>query len=124
MELLQKIINHLFGYSDGLFHLLIAVVIIDYITGVCVAIYERKLSSNIGFRGIVKKIAIFCLVSLSHTIDKVLLNNETALRAMTTIFYISNECISIFENIGRLDLPMPDKLKNILAHLDKYNKAK
>lgn len=124
MEIFQKIVNFLFGYSDGLLHLLIAVVVIDYITGVCVAIYERKLSSNIGFRGIVKKIAIFCLVSLSHTIDQVLLHNEDALRAVTTIFYISNECISVFENIGRLNLPLPDKLKNALTHLDKYKKAK
>lgn len=124
MDLFQQMINYLFGYSDGLLHLLIAAVMIDYITGVCVAIYEKKLSSNIGFRGIVKKIAIFCLVSLSHTIDHVLLHDEAALRTITTIFYISNECISVFENIGRLNLPLPDKLKNVLTHLDKYRKAK
>lgn len=124
MELFQKIINYLFGHSDGLLRLLIAAVMIDYITGICVAIYEKKLSSNIGFRGIVKKIAIFCLVSLSYTIDQVLLHDEAALRTVTTIFYISNECISVFENIGRLNLPLPDKLKNVLTHLDKYKNAK
>lgn len=124
MELFQRIVNYLFGFSDGLLRLLIAVVIIDYITGVFVAIYERKLSSNIGFRGIVKKIAIFCLVSLSHTIDEILLHDEDALRAVTTIFYISNECISVFENIGRLDLPLPDKLRNVLPYLNKYKKTK
>lgn len=124
MEVFQKIINCLFGYSDSLLHFLIAVVIIDYITGICVAVYERKLSSNIGFRGIVKKIAIFCLVSLSHTIDQVLLHNEEALRSVTTVFYISNESVSILENIGRLNLPLPDRLKNILTHLDKYKKTK
>lgn len=124
MEFFQEIINYLFGFSDGLLRLLIAVVIIDYITGVCSAIYERKISSNIGFRGIVKKIAIFCLISLSHTIDHVLLHDEGSLRAVTIIFYISNECISVFENIGRLNLPLPDKLKNILNQLVKYKKIK
>jgi toxin secretion/phage lysis holin len=124
MELFQKVWTCLFGLSDGLLRLLIVAVLIDYITGICVAIYERKLSSKIGFYGITKKIAIFCLISLSHTIDEVLLHDEDALRTVTTIFYASNECISIFENVGRLDLPLPDKLKSILTHLEEYKNAK
>lgn len=123
-NVIHDVLNYLFGLSDGLIYVLIGTVIIDYITGVCVAIYRRKLSSSIGFRGIVKKVGIFCLISLSHIIDQFLIQSGNALRVATTAFYISNECISIFENISNLDIPMPQKLKDVLKHLEKYTDSK
>lgn len=117
---MNGILNFLFGLSDGLIYVLIGAVVIDYITGVCVAIYNHKLASNIGFRGISKKVGIFSLVSLSHIIDQYLMQGGNAFQSATTAFYISNECISIFENINNLGIPLPETLKSVLKHLEKY----
>lgn len=99
--------NIVFGAADELLYALIAFVAIDYITGICVAVHDKKLSSGIGAKGIAKKVAIFAMVALSNIADKFLLKSGGALRTVTTIFYLSNECISIFENMGRLGLPLP-----------------
>ena len=85
----------IFGNMDGLFYTLVAFVVIDYITGVCVAIHNKRLSSDVGAHGIAKKIAIFALVSLSSIIDRFLLGSEDVLRTVTTVFYIANEAMSI-----------------------------
>ena len=84
-----------FGSMDGLFYTLVAFVVIDYITGVCVAIHNKRLSSDVGTHGIAKKIAIFALVSLSNIIDRFLLGSEDVLRTVTTVFYMANEAMSI-----------------------------
>lgn len=117
---MSGVLDFLFGLSDGLIYVLIGAVVIDYITGVCVAIYNRKLSSGIGFRGIAKKVGIFCLVSLSHIIDQYLMQGGNAFQSATAAFYISNESISIFENINNLGIPLPETLKSVLKHLEKY----
>ena len=108
-----------FGSMDGLFYTLVAFVVIDYITGVCVAIH-KQLSSDVGAHGIAKKIAIFALVSLSSVIDRFLLGSEDVLRTVTTVFYIANEAMSIMENVGKVGLPLPQKLQNFLSHFEKY----
>lgn len=115
---------HIFGHIDGLFYALIAFVIIDYITGVCVAIRKKKLSSGVGASGIAKKISIFALVSLSHIIDRFLLGKDDILRTVTTLFYIANEAMSIIENVGKVGLPLPPKLREVLSHFDKYDGGK
>lgn len=121
---MKNVLSLLFGLSDGLIFVLIGAVAIDYITGVCVAIYNRKLSSAMGFHGIAKKVGIFCLVSLSHIIDQFLMPGGATFQSTTAVFYISNECISIFENISRLGLPLPEGLKSVLQYLEKYNNKK
>ena len=121
---MDSVLNFLFGLSDGLIYVLIGVVVIDYVTGFCVAIYNHKLSSSIGFRGIAKKVGIFSLVSLSHIIDQYLMQGGNAFQGATTAFYISNECISIFENINNLGIPLPEALKSVLKHLEKYKGKK
>ena len=113
--------NIIFGAVDELLYALIAFVAIDYITGICVAAHDKKLSSNVGAKGISKKVAIFAMIALSNIADRFLLKSGGALRTVTTIFYLSNECISIFENVGHLGLPVPPKLQAILKYFEKYN---
>ena len=105
-----------FGSMDGLFYTLVAFVVIDYITGVCVAIHNKRLSSDVGTHGIAKKIAIFALVSLSNIIDRFLLGSEDVLRTVTTVFYMAN--------VGKVGLPLPQKLQNFLSHFEKYRDNK
>ena len=77
-------------------------------------------ASDVGAHGIAKKIAIFALVSLSSIIDRFLLGSEDVLRTVTTVFYIANEAMSILENVGKVGLPLPQKLQNFLSHFEKY----
>ena len=104
----------LLGGIDGLIYALTVFVCIDYLTGIMVAVVERKLSSEIGFRGIFKKVVIFCLVGIGSIMDKELLKNGSVLRTAIIFFYIANEGISILENVGTIGLPIPKKIKKIL----------
>ena len=112
----------LLGGVDGFMYALITFIAIDYITGLMVAVLERKLSSEIGFRGIFKKVLIFAFVGIGNIIDVYLLKNGSAIRTAVIFFYISNEGISIIENSAKVGLPIPQKLKDILEQLNKEEK--
>lgn len=107
------------GGMDGLLYTLIAFVALDYLTGVIVAIIEKKLSSEIGFKGILKKVLIFVLVGIGNMVDVHLLKNGSAIRTAVIFFYLSNEGISILENCSKAGLPIPEKLKTVLEQFNK-----
>ncbi len=111
------------GGFDGFMYSLLAFIIIDYISGVMVAVIDRQLSSEIGFRGIFKKVLIFILVGISNIIDIYLIRNGSAIRTAVIFFYMSNEGISFLENIGKIGLPIPEKLRSILKQLVKEDKG-
>lgn len=105
------------GGLDGFLYALIAFVVIDYITGVMCAIVDKKLSSNVGFRGIFRKVLIFVMVGIGNLIDTQLIGSGEALRTAVIFFYISNEGVSLLENAAHIGLPIPEKLKDVLAQL-------
>jgi toxin secretion/phage lysis holin len=107
----------------GFLHVLLVFVVIDYITGVMCAIYDHDLSSEIGFKGISQKVLIFLMVGLGTLLDSYILGDSYALRTAITFFYISNEGISILENAVHLGLPVPEKLKQVLALLHKNSES-
>ena len=107
------------GGLDGFLYALVAFVVIDYLTGVMVAIHNKELSSEVGFRGIAKKVLIFALVGIGNIIDVNILQDGSAIRTAVIFFYLSNEGISILENATVLGLPIPQKLKDILEQLQK-----
>ena len=111
------IIGWYLGGVDGFMYALIAFVMIDYITGIMVAVVERKISSEVGFRGIFKKVLIFIMVGIGNIIDIQLIGNGSAIRTAVIFFYISNEGISIVENTAKIGLPVPGKLLNVLEQL-------
>lgn len=110
-------LGYVLGGNDSFLYALIAFMIIDYLTGVMLAILEKNLSSSIGFRGIFKKVMIFLIVAISHTIDAYLIKNGEVIRTAVIFFYISNEGISILENSVNIGLPIPDKLREMLIQL-------
>lgn len=110
------------GGWDILLKALVIFMITDYISGVVVAIIEKKLSSAVGFKGIAKKVAILALVGIAFYLDQVL--GTDLLRNMAILFYIANEGISILENTSKLGVPYPQKLKDILEQLKKENDNK
>ena len=81
------------------------------------AIADKQLSSEIGFRGICKKVLILMLVGVAHIVDVHVVGTGSALRGAVLCFYLSNEGLSLLENAAHLGLPVPDKLKDILAQL-------
>ena len=105
------------GGFDGFLYALLVFVVIDYITGLMAAFFQKKLSSETGFKGICKKVAIFCLVGIGHIIDAQVIGNGSVLRTAVIFFYISNEGVSIVENAAHLGLPIPEKLRNVLKQL-------
>ncbi|OIJ17664.1 holin [Anaerobacillus alkalilacustris] len=111
------------GGFDGFLYALITFVVVDYITGIMVAIINRELSSEIGARGIFKKILIFILVGVAHIIDTRIIGDGSAIRTAVIFFYMSNEGISIIENASRIGLPVPQKLKDVLAQLNGKSKG-
>ena len=106
------------GDLSGVMTALIIFMIVDYITGVLVAISTKNLSSSIGFKGIFKKFVILLLVGIANLIDVYVVQIGGGVRLMVIIFYLSNEGISIIENATTLGLPVPDKLKSILEQID------
>lgn len=107
----------LLGGWDGFLYALVAFVVLDYLTGLMAAVVEKKLSSEVGFRGIFKKILIFMLVGVGHIIDRQIIGDGSVLGTAVIFFYISNEGISVVENAGRIGLPIPQKLKAVLEQL-------
>ena len=106
------------GGMDGFLYALIAFSVVDYITGVLRAIVEKKLSSRIGAHGIAKKVAIFLVVGIGHLIDTYLISGAgSPLRTAVIFFYIANEGVSLLENATAIGLPVPEKLKEVLAQL-------
>ena len=91
--------------------------VIDYITGVMCAVSDHTLSSEVGFRGICRKVLIFLLVGIANILDVQVIGTGSVLRTAVIFFYISNEGVSLLENAGHLGLPIPQKLKDILAQL-------
>ena len=105
------------GGCDGLLYALIAFCIIDYLSGVACAIADHNLSSQIGFKGIFKKVLIFLLVGIGHILDTHVIGSGSVLRTAVIFFYLSNEGVSLIENAAHLGLPIPEKLKDVLEQL-------
>ena len=110
-------LGYFLGGCDGLLYALIAFVAIDYITGVMCAISDKTLSSEVGFKGICRKVLIFLLVGIGNIIDVQVLGSPSVLRTAVIFFYLSNEGVSLIENAAHLGLPVPDKLKAVLEQL-------
>ena len=109
------------GGCDGLLYGLIAFVVIDYITGVMCAINDQSLSSEVGFRGICRKVLIFLMVGIANILDVNVIGTGSVLRTAVIFFYISNEGVSLMENAAHLGLPVPEKIKVVLEQL--HNRA-
>lgn len=107
--------TYLLGGWDIMLKALVALVILDYITGVLKGIYTKTLSSEIGFKGLIKKIIVFMVVATACVISRIL-DNSIPLREITIIFFVSNEGISLLENASQL-VPIPIKLKEVLIQL-------
>lgn len=118
-------LGYFLGGWDGFLYALLAFVVIDYVTGIMCAVLDKKLSSEVGFRGIFKKVLIFSLVAIGHIIDKSVIGDGSVIRTAVIFFYLSNEGVSILENSSKIGLPIPEKLKDVLFQLrEKEDRSK
>lgn len=110
--------------ASPLFWATLCFMILDYVTGVVVAIVHKELSSEIGFKGLAKKLLIMIFVALAHVLDVYVLNTYPVLQSAVMMFFIANEGISLVENAAELGVPIPSKLLNALKQLKKQGEAK
>lgn len=108
--------TYLFGGADKWLLGLLAVVMLDYLSGVIAAVITREVNSRRGFAGILKKTLLFCVVAVSHIVDSAT-GAGGVFRALTIGFLLANESISVLENCGRCGIPLPKKLLDILEQL-------
>lgn len=118
---INKWLGYFLGDYDGLLYALLVFVIVDYIANVMCAIVNHSLSSEIGFRGICRRVLIFLLVGIANILDVQVLGIDSVLRTAIIFYYISTEGISILENATQLGLPVPKKIKTVFEQL--YNRA-
>lgn len=112
---------YILGGFDIALQSLLLVILFDYITGLLSAIYNKEVSSKIGFKGIIKKIALLCGVALSFVIDNIT-GSSGVIRTGVIYFFVANEGISILENLAEMNIKMPKKIIDILSQLKKENK--
>ena len=117
MAAVCTLISFLFGDIEGMMVALIALIILDYISGVIAAAVEKRLSSEVGAKGIAKKIFMLLIVALANIVDINVIGDGHVLKTVTVVFYICNECISLIENAGRIGVPVPKKLLDVLEQL-------
>lgn len=117
MAAVCTLISFLFGDMEGMLIALIALIILDYISGVIAAAVEKRLSSAVGAKGIAKKIFMLLIVALANIVDINVIGDGHVLKTVTIVFYICNECISLIENAGRIGVPVPKKLLDVLEQL-------
>lgn len=109
------------GGMDGIMYALLAFITIDYITGVAVAVKQKKLSSEVGFWGLVRKVCIIALVGVAHFVDVYVMHTGDIFRTAIALYYIGNEGVSLLENMGNLGVPLSKKLKDVLEQLKTDN---
>lgn len=115
-SVLLTAVIYLLGGMDIALKSLIIIMMIDYITGISSAIYNKKLSSKIGFKGIIKKFSYLCVVALSVVIDN-LISQNGVIRTLVIYFFVANDGLSIIENMAEMDIKLPKKLVDSLEQI-------
>ena len=115
------IVGFLYGEINGLFVAIIALMALDYITGILCAVTTKTLSSEVGFRGLVKKFMILIIIAVGHLVDAYIIGTGSVIMSAVILFFAANEGISILENAAALGLPVPKKLRDVLEQLKNDN---
>ena len=118
------LISWFFGGLDGLLKVLLALIVIDYFSGLTVAWRTNTISSAVGFLGISKKCLMLTFVGIAHLLDTIIPDDGGAIRSIVCLFYIANEGKSIIENADRLGIPIPHMLLKHFNNIHKQGEEK
>lgn len=116
---IMTFITVMFGTWDIAITILICAIVLDYVTGVLAGAYTHSLSSQVGFKGLLRKIMILICVMVGVMVDKLLGQGTWVFRTMICYFYFANECISLLENGQKMGLKIPKKLLTILEQFQR-----
>lgn len=112
------IAGFLWGDLDGLLQALLIFMIMDYATGLAAAFRDKRLSSAVGFWGILRKGVMLAIVALANVLDTLVLGSDAStFRSAVIGFYLMNEGLSILENADRLGVRWPKLLRDALMQL-------
>ena len=112
------VLGLLLGGMDGLLQALLVFMILDYLTGVANAFKDKTPNSRTGFWGILRKGLMLVVVIVAHVLDWLVLGGSSSMMRSGVIgFFLANEGLSILENVTKLGIPLPKKLKAILQQL-------
>lgn len=109
---------YLLGGFDIAIQSLLIVMVVDYLTGIASAIYNKNLSSKIGLKGILKKFGYLCVVALSVVIDN-LTGQSGLIRSLVIYFFVANDGLSIIENMAEMNVKLPQQLIDCLEQIKK-----
>ena len=112
----------IFGQWGSILWAVLVIMVLDYLTGVIKAIYTKTISSEIGFKGLLKKITVLIIVALSNVLQQITGDN-VAIREIVIMFYVANEGISVLENVAVIYPRMPKAIKDILLQIRDSNSA-
>lgn len=118
---LATFLMYFLGGWDIAIQVLIIFIVLDYLTGICKAIYNKKINSTVGLKGIIKKVGYLIVVAVAVEVDRIT-GGTGAIRSLVIYFFVANEGISILENWGNMGLPLPEKLTDALEQIKKDNK--
>ncbi len=119
VALVATFFTYLFGSWDLALQVLIVFMALDYGTGVLYAFLNNQLNSEVGFKGLVKKLMILVVLIIGVMLDRILGTGTWVFRTLVCYFYIANEGISLLENVGNIGIPIPNKIRNALEQLNK-----
>ena len=102
---LGGLLAYFLGGWDVLLKTIVFLAVADYVTGLIKAVYLKQLSSEVGYKGLLKKMLMFIIIAVAFEIQK-FLNHAVALREIVITFYVCNEAISLLENAAEF-IPIP-----------------
>lgn len=123
VAVLATFFTYIFGSWDLALQVLIVFMVLDYGTGVLYAFLNNQLNSEVGFKGLVKKLMILVVLIIGVMLDRMLGNGTWVFRTLVCYFYIANEGISLLENVGNIGIPIPNKIRNALEQLNKNEES-
>ncbi|WP_035172644.1 phage holin family protein [Caldanaerobius polysaccharolyticus] len=109
------------GGWDAALKVLVLFVVLDYLTGLAAAYFEKRLDSNIGFKGITRKVLLFIPIGVAYYLDQLL--GQQVIRSLAIWFYLANEGLSIIENLSKCGVPIPPAIMNALQQLKKRGES-
>lgn len=110
-------IGAMLGGVDKLLTAVLIFMVLDYLTGMFCAWKDKALSPRKGIIGLMKKVGMLFLICVGHVLDTMVMGNGAAFRSMVIFFFIANEGLSILENCGRMGIPIPGKLKDVIESI-------
>ncbi len=109
-------ITYFLGGWDMALEILLWMILLDYLTGVFKAIFNKKLNSEVGIKGVIKKVGYLIIVAVAVMLDRII-GDTGAIRNIVIFFFVANEGISLVENWVAMGLPMPQVIIDTLEQI-------